>query len=68
MNKVQKNAVVALEAALKRCANTGVSLYGVDESLIAWTGTEVLPIERIVNDELSVHVKNHGAYVDSGGA
>ena len=66
MNEVQLNAVAALEAALKRCANVGVSLYGVDSDLLAYTGTGGLPIQKILNSEDMVRVRDHGSYVDSG--
>ena len=79
--KAQKKAIKRLENALKACADTDIRIFGVDNQLI-WVdetvrqqiydaerpeSRHVLHYTDVAMDEGDI-IKDHGCYVDSGGA
>lgn len=75
MNDEQRKAIRSLERALKKCADAGISLMGMDSSLFAYDKTELDDAERELGCLYEAQcacgqgetVTDHGAYVDSGG-
>jgi len=68
LTKEQLSAIKSLERALKKVANAGIGLYGMDDSLLAYIGDgngDAYGLTRSGDD--SIEVENHGAYIDSGG-
>lgn len=76
MTDQQTKAIRSLERALKKCAEAGLLLFGMDDNLLAVTredyeaaGGYAQSFEALgaLQERGMVTVKDGGAYTDSGG-
>ncbi len=76
MNKVQQEAVESLERALRKCRESDLAIYGMDNTLLVVTrkdatiGGSIASIDeatKLRGQHIFVEVNAHGAYIDSGG-
>ena len=64
----QIQAIRSLERALKKVADSGLSLVGMGNEIYAGQYKDIAdPISRFKNQDKLITINDHGAYKDSGG-